>query len=116
MDWTPEMDEVYTLMNRIRQVICKVNPAAYSKFMADCDKEPEREQFIKVFVGAFVLQLHQDGWFNIFDMINEEKPVQVFDAKMVQNQPNFTWDAHVIRTRVVPAIARDMVLDDLSLL
>ena len=116
MDWTPEMDEVYTLMNRIRQVICKANPVVYSESMDPCVKEAERERFVKVFVGAFVLQLHQGGWFTVFDMSNEEKPVQVLDAKMALNRPNFTWDADVVRTRLIPAIARDMILDDLSLL
>lgn len=115
MDWTPDETEVYQLMNRIRQVICKANPNAYQTFLAACAKEPERERFIKVFVGSFVLQLHHGEWFTVF-ALEEKGTYQVLDAKMTMNRPNFSWNAHVVRTRLVPAIDRNMILDDLSLI
>jgi len=116
MDWTDEMTEVLVLMNRIRQVISKQEKVAYEAFIAECAKWPDRSHRVSCFIEEFELELHEDDWFVVIDTRIGPRPVQILDAKMVSNVPHYTWDAHVVRNFLVPALDRDMVLDDLSML
>lgn len=117
MDWTPEDTEILQLMNRCRQVMNKVDPIGYQRFIAS-DK-PSRG--VSCNIGGFEIELwesrsrfvatiydYREGW--------DDSKV-LFNAYSVgAARPNYEWDKDIIRNLVIPAIDREMVLEDLSLL
>lgn len=116
MDWTPEDTEILQIVNRVRQVLCKRDRDAYSRFAAaGPDDLGTAAWLLWCNVEDFGLRLHRGGRVFIYDT---DKLV-IFDARDGVGRfarPEYFWDKDIIRNKVVPALDREMVLDDLSML
>lgn len=111
MGWTQEDTEVYQLMNRVRQLMHKKNREGYEKFgtthrAVGCD------------VGDITFRLIRDSYegLTIWSNRNTSKPVRLFKVALKPAGPDYIGDLGYIRDVVIPAIDREMVLEDLSLL
>lgn len=117
MDWTPEDTEVLQIMNRCRQLMNKVNPVGYQEF-ATSDRS---SRMVSCNTGGFEVELWESKSrfvATILDWRNsDDHQAKVFNAYTEgASRPQYDWDRDIVRNKVIPAMDREMILDDLSLL
>ena len=115
MGWTEEDTEILQISNRVRQLICKRDPATYAAFM---DQAYQRHQLLSSRAGNYEFLLLRHGTILINDVSDRSKVLTVFRVNPLQakSRPDFKWDKEVVCERVVPLLDAEMVLDDLSLI
>ena len=112
--WTDEDTEILQIANRIRQVICKADPSGYARLM-----DPKAAtQRITTKVGDFELWLTWKGAVFVITRQGTGRSTEVFRCEPLQakSRPGRRWNAQVVREQMVPALDKEMVLDDLSFL
>ncbi|MGE3483552.1 MAG: hypothetical protein AB7L09_02350 [Nitrospira sp.] len=109
MDWSTDDTEAFVLANRIRQVIHQRDPKGYNAFI-----DSKRNHVLTCQVENFELRLYHSGDACIFD--EDGKCLLTVRTVKTSNRPEYSWNKDRLRAEVVPALDREMVLRDLSLL
>lgn len=114
--WDENSTMAVRLMERIRSAFIKQNAKVYRQFKAACEANPYKEMLMQIEVEGFTCEIHHDDWFVVYRWAVgvPDRPVQVFDGKLALGRPNYTWDYHVIKDEVLPALDRFLVLEDLA--
>lgn len=120
MDWTAEDTEILQLINRCRHLISVRDPDAYQKLGV------QEGRIVRTKVSDYVIELASGGHrLIIYHSPREHSGFRpVLDVKLYGGRPQHLdtgrdhysvgWD--IVRTTVIPAIDREMVLEDLSML
>jgi len=112
---SPEAAEAIVLMGRINDIFRKRHLNAWTAFKFACQTAPQKQAFVKLFLEEFVVQVHHDGLYNVFDMSFGSNPFQVFYARVAPGlRLHLAWKPDVVRGRLTDAIDRELVLEDLA--
>jgi len=111
MDWTEEDTEILQLMNRVRQLLNKRDPVAYKAFTDESGTRP-----LSCKIEGLDLFLYRDERLIINRFKAPNIGTRLFEARIGPGRPSYVGDLSLIREVVVPAIDREMILEDLSML